>query len=321
MPPESRWTHRLPLYVGILLAVGCGSEAPTTPDPSGPADTDRSPSAQPSPTQDDRFGPPPDFPDGEQVVAELFTGVRLLSRSTKTPRPLRYHLVQLDPTADGLSFVTTAPHGPDLPRQTTRQTTRAFLEEHSLQLAINTHFFKPWPAEDAYADLIGLAAHQGQIFNAFQPNWEQAFVIDIDGAAHIVEKDPADPDGKTPRPPVSIQEAVGTNERIVRDGQNTATWTDLHPRTAVGVTEVGHVIFAIVDGRQEGTSEGMSTLEVADILIEVGVVDGINLDGGGSTTLVVADPEPRLVNTPIGILVPGTERRVGSNLGVRAQPW
>ncbi|TVQ98153.1 MAG: phosphodiester glycosidase family protein [Deltaproteobacteria bacterium] len=290
------------------------------PDTSVRAGSTPAPTASEPPRQDHRFGPPVEWDGGVQTVTELFEGVRLVRRSQREPRPLRIHIVQIDPGAPGISFLVTPPNGPDLPRETTSQTTRAFLVEHELQLAINAHFFAPWPAEDDYAELRGLAVSDGEPYSPFRPNWRQAFVITDDGDAMIVEHDQAEDVGHGTNPPVHVVQAVGTNERILRDGVNTATWDELHPRTAIGVTTDGLVVFLVADGRQERVSEGLTTPEVADILLEFGVTDAINMDGGGSSTLVVADDEARVVNRPVGYLFAGTERRNGSNLGLRAAP-
>jgi len=68
-----------------------------------------------------------------------------------------------------------------------------------------------------------------------------------------------------------------------------------HPRTAVGIREDGSLIFVVVDGRQEGFSVGMTLPELALFLKEHGAYDAYNLDGGGSTTMVV---NGTIVNSP-----------------------
>jgi hypothetical protein len=76
-----------------------------------------------------------------------------------------------------------------------------------------------------------------------------------------------------------------------------------------------------VDGRQPGFSEGASLDELADIFISLGARDAINLDGGGSTTMVVESANGHLVlNRPILTGVPGRERPSANHLGVRARP-
>lgn len=62
------------------------------------------------------------------------------------------------------------------------------------------------------------------------------------------------------------------------------------PRTAVGVTKEGKIIFYVVDGRQAGYSTGLSLETLAKRMAELGCVDAINLDGGGSTAIAGVYP-------------------------------
>ena len=64
----------------------------------------------------------------------------------------------------------------------------------------------------------------------------------------------------------------------------------------------------------------MSVPEVAQVLVkDFGVAEALNLDGGGSSMLAIADPAPRVANVPVGVNdVPGTLRAVGSNLAIFA---
>ncbi|MBP2627205.1 MAG: Protein of unknown function periplasmic [Firmicutes bacterium] len=78
------------------------------------------------------------------------------------------------------------------------------------------------------------------------------------------------------------------------------------PRTAIGTTKDGHVILLVVDGRQQ-SSVGMTLLELALLMQEYGAVDAMNLDGGGSSEMVVGG---KVVNNPSD----GRERSVGNAL-------
>jgi exopolysaccharide biosynthesis protein len=71
--------------------------------------------------------------------------------------------------------------------------------------------------------------------------------------------------------------------------------TDLHPRTALARLDSGKILLVTVDGRQPGISVGMSLQTLAELLLEFGAVEAINLDGGGSTTMVVHN---KIVNKP-----------------------
>ena len=69
------------------------------------------------------------------------------------------------------------------------------------------------------------------------------------------------------------------------------------PRTAIGMIAANHFLFAAVDGRSAGYSRGMTMTELAQLLLDRGVQVGYNLDGGGSTTMVL---DGDLINDPLG---------------------
>ena len=70
----------------------------------------------------------------------------------------------------------------------------------------------------------------------------------------------------------------------------------LRPRTAVGQRKDGTVLFVVIDGNSYGTT-GIDMEELTDIFIRYGAYNAANLDGGGSSSLVVDD---KLVNKPAG---------------------
>jgi exopolysaccharide biosynthesis protein len=71
--------------------------------------------------------------------------------------------------------------------------------------------------------------------------------------------------------------------------------SDFHPRTAIAKLKSGQILLVTVDGRQPGVGAGMSLTMLADLLVEFSAVEAINLDGGGSTTMVIGN---KLVNKP-----------------------
>ena len=88
---------------------------------------------------------------------------------------------------------------------------------------------------------------------------------------------------------------------------------DIHPRTAAGITSSGDLILLIVDGRQM-ISRGVDLMELATIMQDLGCQNAINLDGGGSSSLVV---NGHLLNRPAGKT---EERQVMSAIAVYAIP-
>jgi hypothetical protein len=104
----------------------------------------------------------------------------------------------------------------------------------------------------------------------------------------------------------AVRDALGAGPALLRDGriQVTAdeevffgtTIPQVHPRTAAGRTANGALILMVVDGRQP-ESRGVSLEELASLMRDAGAVDAINLDGGGSSALVVNGV---LLNRPQG---------------------
>lgn len=76
----------------------------------------------------------------------------------------------------------------------------------------------------------------------------------------------------------------GECEPVKKDGFNTAR----HPRTAVGRRADGTVVLVVADGRNE-LAAGLTMAELQQIMTALGCRDAVNLDGGGSTTMVVRD--------------------------------
>lgn len=103
-----------------------------------------------------------------------------------------------------------------------------------------------------------------------------------------------------------IQFAISGMPRLIENktiSKEVDKWADAksrHPRTAIGVKD-GKIYMVTVDGRQEGFSDGMNLYELANFLISHGVQDAINLDGGGSTTMVArkqGSEKVEMVNSP-----------------------
>ncbi|MEE8368756.1 MAG: phosphodiester glycosidase family protein, partial [Thermoanaerobaculia bacterium] len=68
-----------------------------------------------------------------------------------------------------------------------------------------------------------------------------------------------------------------------------------HPRTAVGVRPNGTLLLVTVDGRQPRKSVGMTLRELTDLFLELGAESAMNLDGGGSTSMVI---DGNTINSP-----------------------
>lgn len=74
---------------------------------------------------------------------------------------------------------------------------------------------------------------------------------------------------------------------IYQDGQGSSFGEIRHPRTAIGYDDEGCVYLIVVDGRQQNFSNGASLLDLSLMLKELGATYAVNLDGGGSSTMIV----------------------------------
>ncbi|MFC4023618.1 phosphodiester glycosidase family protein [Oceanobacillus longus] len=114
--------------------------------------------------------------------------------------------------------------------------------------------------------------------------------------------------------------AVGGNVKLVENGQVPPTIDDstTAPRTAVGFSEDGNtMILGLVDGRQTD-SRGMTYKELGELMKEYGAYTALNIDGGGSSTMVARQPgyeNAEVVNEPSD----GVERSVPNGIGIFAE--
>lgn len=103
----------------------------------------------------------------------------------------------------------------------------------------------------------------------------------------------------------NLKMALGGGAILVDNGKIPVSFSHnipgQHPRTAVGFTKDGKkLILVVVDGRQ-AESRGMTQEELAHFMLSLGAYNALNLDGGGSSTMVVREPgekTPGVVNSP-----------------------
>ncbi len=253
----------------------------------------------------------------------LFSGITYLREVRDLPRPLVIHRVLIDLTSPSLSFLVT----PGTPNQTSdlrARTTSQFLREFKTQIAINASLFYPfysntpwdyYPRIGSPVKILGLTASQGKIYASAKKGFS-IFYLTADNRAQF-EKPPA---GK-------IYHAISGKPRLLEAGQlsplllkDNSIYHDVpYPRTAIALNQRTHtLILVVIDGKQKHYSEGVTLIELAKILQEFQVDEALNLDGGGSSTLVMQGHlgKPVVLNSPIHTRLRGRERPVGNHLGI-----
>jgi hypothetical protein len=261
-------------------------------------------------------------PAPEAVEEELFPGITYLRDVRADPRPMVIHIVRVELDAPGIGFLTTPGDlGEDRPFQAQRASD--FLDQHGLQVAINGSFYKPahdvspldyFPHTGDRVELDGDASSQGELIPT-RSNFDYRTLY-LSPTNEVTFENPG-----------QVYNAISGSLIFVERGGpgilgDHPYVTHPQPRTAVALNEQGDtLLLVVVDGRQPNYSEGVTIAELAEIVINYGGYTALNLDGGGSSTLVVegADGEPVILNSPIHNRIPGRERPVANHLGIYAR--
>jgi len=250
---------------------------------------------------------------------ELYEGVTYRRVVRYLPRPMIAHVLTIDTKEKGVEFLVTPPDS-ESETPLKARTTSQFLEEFDLQIAINGGGFSPWwsrsPA-DYYPHVgdpiapAGFTASNGEVY------WTTSNTEGIPPALFISRRNALSLNNK----PNRVHNAISGDRMLVLKGEIAPALDgeEVEPRTAVGINRNGRYVYlVVVDGRQPLYSDGATFTELAQLLIDQGAHMAMSLDGGGSSTMVVEgdDGKPKILNSPIDHYIPGTERPVGTHLGV-----
>ena len=289
-----RWRNRLRVLTGVVLVVnGCAFWYIHRPVPA----------------------------DAQQ---QLFQGITYNREVRRDPIPMIIHVITIDLTTPGLKFLVTPPddrHDFDYSARTVSQ----FVEEFGVQLAINADGFDPWhdhgpwgfyPHKGEGTNARGLTVSQGTLVTEGYYPGEYTLYISSDNRVSFNE------------PIGEVYNAVSGLSMLFESGivpelGRDAYLQQRHPRTAVALDLSGEKLFFIlIDGRQPNYSEGATIPELIRIVLDYGGYTALNLDGGGSSALVIegVDGLPQPLNSPIHTRIPGRERPIANHLGIYARP-
>ena len=250
---------------------------------------------------------------------KLYDGVTYRRIVRYAPHLMIAHVLVIDTQTKGVSFIVT-PADNQVGAPLNARTTTQFMQEFGVQVAVNGDGFSPWWSHspvDYYphaGDPVtpnGYAASDGKIY------------------AHGSDSEPAEPTMYISRRnsvsfdkiPSRVFNAISGDRMLVLGGEPVAGLDDSErdPRSAIGVNKNGRWLYiVVVDGRQPFYSEGATFTELADLLVDLGAYYAMNLDGGGSSTLVIEGPDgqPKILNSPVDHYIPGRERAVANHLGI-----
>ncbi|MBY0302662.1 MULTISPECIES: phosphodiester glycosidase family protein [Sphingomonas] len=263
----------------------------------------------------------------------LFDGVtyRQERRGDPAADPMVIHIVTLDLTRPGLRLGVTPPdrsRGMEYVAHTVRD---ALIANHA-QVAVNASYFLPFfggsPKGDDYYPHAGEPV---SVSGAAMGGGRVASPVEIDqdlrvSAILCIGRRTDIRAGQ--RCPAGTRDAIAAGPHLLQGGQPVPLHRALiaeggkGPRTAFGLsTDRRRAWILVVDGRQKGYSMGADNGTLVALFRELGASDAMSFDGGGSSTLAVAEATgPVVLNRPIHTGVPGRERPVANELLVFATP-
>ncbi|NJR18819.1 MAG: phosphodiester glycosidase family protein [Calothrix sp. CSU_2_0] len=257
-------------------------------------------------------------PSRSEEKRELFRGVVYQRLVESTPRPLVIHLVTIDLNTPGIKPLVTPDIGnfgigekQIIDKETKARTTPEFVKEFQVQLAINGSYFSPfrevtpwnyYPHSGDKTTVLGQTISNNKIYADQKSNW---YVLCFTNNNQVQIP------GGEECPENTIQGLAG-DEILIYRGQSKTSPNQKdkpYPRVVAATDKEGKKLWLVlVDGKQPLYSEGITKIELRKFLKKLGVYTAVNLDGGGSTALVVANPEtqgnPKTLNAPIHTKIP-----------------
>ena len=259
-------------------------------------------------------------------ASDLYPGIKHVKVMVTSPRKMNINCMRIDTAAPGLKFYTTprCDSWVENSTETQRKTTRQFIREsrstdRKVVVAINAAAFSPsapWN-EETLTDLRGLAVCEGMLVSP--GSGTPSLLVGKNGTATMATT-------KCGHSISAVQMAVSGFYFVLTNGSTVPGETDPHPRTGIGLSQDSrYVCFMTIDGRR-AASAGATTEEVGHWLKHFGSYTGINMDGGGSTTMAWWNPsksgtdKSELLNSPVGTGAKTnwrtTERCNGNSIGV-----
>ena len=266
-----------------------------------------------------------DRPPPHPKQQALFKGIDYQRRILTTPRPQVIHIVTIDLETPGLRpFVTPGKlydNGDgQIKADTIAQTTSEFVETYQLQLAVNAGYFfefsenTPWdyyPHTGDRTNVLGEYISDGKRYSEHPIKWPK---LCFSSKRAVIIANPI-------HCPSNTSQAVSGNELLRPKSRTTPPKKfrkdKRYPRTIAALDKRGTTLWLIIaDGKQPHYSEGILLSEAEYLLGELGAHIGLNLDGGGSVTLAQSTQgSPQVLNAPIHVKWPMTERPIATHLG------
>lgn len=248
--------------------------------------------------------------NGSENISDVAPGITRISRVTDTPVVIQ--AIKIDLTLPQNKIYATA-------SADRKKTTSKFAEQYRCSVAINADFFH----YDGY-QTVGLAVGKGEPWEGTSDTASWAsLIVNKNNEARLSKPEEYVPYSE------DMFAVVGGKNWLIEDGnivqpacENNDSFCLRHPRTAVGLSQDGKTLFMVAVEGRSSASKGATLPELAEIMKSFGVDRAMNLDGGGSTAMIVngnslvrpSDGSERVVANHLGVCQGPAEAAAGGTL-------
>lgn len=254
------------------------------------------------------------------AVEDLAPGLSYakIQYNTNADKPMAVYILHANLKENVTLVASAAANGKDLnAKETVRKQTEYVKERgHQVLAAVNADFWRVnanetdnTPMGQAY----GAIYMDGEMIKDVTRTASQYYFAAIKNDGSFLMGDKL----ALLRASKDIKEALGARYLLVKDGKDVSgqiSNTDIAPRTSIGELDAHNVVFIVVDGRRPDHSQGVTMQELGKIYEAIGVKTAVNLDGGGSSTLILNEESNQFVlkNRPSD----NTERNVANSWAI-----
>lgn len=268
--------------------------------------------------------------EAEPKPMQIDEGVVYRQRKIVGSEQFVAHILEIDLSKPGKHFSVT-PADDSGGMEYVAMRTTSYLARSGAIAAVNASYFQPfaggtpggddfYPQEGEPVNALGAVMSAQELVSPVETDRDIRInaIVCFKGLKINIEDGQICPDG--------FSNSVAAGPRLLASGRRRTFLkfdnqysSTAHPRTAIGVSaDRTRAWIIVVDGRQIGYSDGATLSALTTLFLDVGASDAINLDGGGSSTLVVAnaDGDPVILSKPIHTGIPGRERPVANHISL-----
>jgi exopolysaccharide biosynthesis protein len=248
-----------------------------------------------------RFDRPEVTIDGKWI----FRGILYKYEETKDPRPMQVFTAKIDLEDPTVSFFVTPKIAPDV------MTTSRFLSNYNLQLAVNGGGFDI----GATNEVNGYSMSDGVVYSAENITPGLTVYVDKNSMVSLEQES-----GEAVHAITGFNRVIENyrpNDRLYKDNPlHKEGYDTIRARTAMGIDKDDYWLLILVVNEGTSKSAGANLMDLAEIFMRYNTFRAFNMDGGGSTTLVIEEGDSyKILNSPSG----GGERPVANHFGVYAE--